>query len=246
MKIDRHSTQPLYAQLKELIIDRISQQDYEPGQRIPSEMELCQELSLSRPTVRQAVAELVSEGILVIVKGKGTYVADDPERIEIDNVTAQRFSLLSAKSLAEFSNPTVETIPSEQTIDRLFALTETGHHPGYWGITWQQEESGACYATCQSLIPVTMFPDLGPDLRQGKRLIDILANKYAYLPQKTTGRILVRQARIDESKALDISRNAPVLVLTGIMTARSGHVCEINTTVMRADLVSLNIGSGRS
>jgi GntR family transcriptional regulator len=41
-------------------------------------MALCQELSLSRPTVRQAIAELVSEGILVIVKGRGTFVADEP------------------------------------------------------------------------------------------------------------------------------------------------------------------------
>ena len=73
MKLDKRSSQPLYAQLKEVLVERIQQDVYQSGQQIPSELALCEELSLSRPTVRQAIAELVAEGVLVIVKGKGTF-----------------------------------------------------------------------------------------------------------------------------------------------------------------------------
>jgi GntR family transcriptional regulator len=246
MKIDRRSTQPLYAQLKQLLIDRIRQQDYAPGQQIPSEMALCQELSLSRPTVRQAIAELVSEGILVIVKGKGTFVADEPQRIEIKNAGANLFSLLSARSFDLLIDLQVDTITGEGEIDRLFGITDGTGHGGYWSIAWRQEEEGQIYVFCRSLIPVYMFPELGPDLQQGKRLIDIMANKYAYLPQKTSGRLFVRQARLEESQILDISRNAPVLVLSSRLTSRSGNVCEISTAVLRSDLVSLGLDTGRS
>jgi len=246
MKIDRRSTQPLYAQLKQLLIDRIRQQAYEPGQQIPSEMALCQELSLSRPTVRQAIAELVSEGILVIIKGKGTFVADEPERIEIKNVTANLFSLLSARSLDLMVDLQPDAIDADSEIDRLFGITDAPTRSGYWSIAWQQQEEGQIYACCKSLIPVYMFPELGPDLEKGKRMIDIVANKYAYLPQKTSARLFVRQARLDESQILDISRNAPVLVLSSRLTSRSGNICEISTTALRSDLVSLGLDTGRS
>ncbi len=124
MKLDRRSTQPLYAQLKQLLADRIRQQQYGPGQQIPSELALCQELGVSRPTVRQAIAELVSEGVLVIEKGRGTFVADDPERLEIKNVTAASFSLLSTRSLEQAEDVTAEIIPGSEEVDRLFGLSD--------------------------------------------------------------------------------------------------------------------------
>jgi len=70
MKLDRHSSVPLYAQLRELIVERIQEGVYGQGERIPSEITLCEELGLSRPTVRQAISELVSDGILESPQGE--------------------------------------------------------------------------------------------------------------------------------------------------------------------------------
>jgi GntR family transcriptional regulator len=246
MKLDKRSTVPLYIQLKELLQERIRQQVYAPGQQIPSELVLCQELTLSRPTVRQAIAELVSEGLLVIVKGKGTFVAAEPERVELKGFHSASFSLLSARSLEAMNELLVETLTGDADLDKLFGLSGTTGQAGYWSVTWQQEEDGQRYVACQSVIPVYMFPELGPDLRQGKRMVDLLANKYAYLPQKATCRLYVRQARLEESRLLDISRSAPVLVSTSRLLSRSGNICEISTAVMRSDLVAVGLDSGRS
>lgn len=246
MKLDKRSSQPLYAQLKEVLVERIQQDEYKSGQQIPSELALCEELSLSRPTVRQAIAELVAEGVLVIVKGKGTFVAAEPERIEMKNFGPFTFSLLSARTLEPMQQLQIDTLPGDPEIDRVFGMTGGPGHAGYWSITWRQEEDGQCYATCQSLIPVYMFPELGQDLQQGRRLIDIMANKYAYLPQKAAARTYVRQARLEEARVLDISRSAPVLVSSSRLTSRSSNVCEIVTAIMRSDLVSLGLDAGRS
>lgn len=66
---------PLYHQVEQLIRQRIARQEYVAGAQIPSEHELCRELKVSRVTVRQALQELVREGTLLKIQGKGTFVS---------------------------------------------------------------------------------------------------------------------------------------------------------------------------
>lgn len=245
-RLDRRSTQPLYAQLKEIILDRINEGQYEPGGKIPSELELCRELDLSRPTVRQAVSELVNEGVLFIVKGKGTYIASEPERIEIKGFTPFTFSFLAARDLEGFKELTVVSREGDRDIDRRFGLPGGTGHPGYWHIKWQIEDETRILALCENLIPIQLFPDLGRDIRENRRMIDITANKYAYLPQKGTARLLVRSAATEEARLLDTMRNSPLLAISCVLKSRSGSCCEYASAIMRADLISLVFEGGRS
>jgi GntR family transcriptional regulator len=68
---------PLYHQVEQLIRHRVARNQYPPGSQIASEHELCRELQVSRITVREALRELVREGLLVKVQGKGTFVSPD-------------------------------------------------------------------------------------------------------------------------------------------------------------------------
>ncbi|MEI3612778.1 GntR family transcriptional regulator [Pseudogracilibacillus sp. SO30301A] len=77
MLIDRDNRLPLYIQLKDLIIEKIENGEWKRGEVLPTEMELQKTLEVSRTTVRQALTELVFEGILERKQGKGTYVADE-------------------------------------------------------------------------------------------------------------------------------------------------------------------------
>jgi DNA-binding GntR family transcriptional regulator len=72
--IDRGSFEPPYAQLARAIRERIGQGQYRPGDRLPSEAELCAAFEVSPMTVRRAVAELVREDIVVTEHGRGTFV----------------------------------------------------------------------------------------------------------------------------------------------------------------------------
>jgi GntR family transcriptional regulator len=66
---------PRYLQLADLIRRRIADGTYPPRQRIPSEVTFVQETGFARDTVRKAIALLVDEGRLYIVRGLGTFVA---------------------------------------------------------------------------------------------------------------------------------------------------------------------------
>ncbi|MCT2534740.1 GntR family transcriptional regulator [Aquibacillus koreensis] len=73
--ISRSKRLPLYFQLKELIIDKIEGGEWQYGDLIPTEIQLGTMFDLSRTTVRQALTELVTEGVLERIQGKGTYVS---------------------------------------------------------------------------------------------------------------------------------------------------------------------------
>ena len=74
--IDKNIPVPLYYQLKELILEAINENKYTAGDVIPTEKEISSYYQISRTTVRQAIGELVQEGILYRVKSKGTFVAE--------------------------------------------------------------------------------------------------------------------------------------------------------------------------
>ena len=73
--LNKETPIPLYFQLKTLILDRIKDGTFRPGDLIPTEIELSAMFNISRTTVRQAVTELVRDGYLYRIKSKGTFVA---------------------------------------------------------------------------------------------------------------------------------------------------------------------------
>lgn len=72
----------LYRQTKDYILDKIQQGIYGPGELIPPERELAEQLNISRYTVRRAIQELVAEGILHRVQGSGTYVTEPTNNVQ--------------------------------------------------------------------------------------------------------------------------------------------------------------------
>jgi GntR family transcriptional regulator len=76
MNIDKSSPIPVYYQLKEAVKEKINRGVWKVGQCIDSERELSEQYSVSRMTIRQALGELVQEGILHREKGKGTFVCE--------------------------------------------------------------------------------------------------------------------------------------------------------------------------
>jgi GntR family transcriptional regulator len=73
------SFQPLYMQIKSLLVKQLEAGEWEPGEAIPSEMDLAARYQVSQGTVRKAIDELAGENLLVRRQGKGTFVATHTE-----------------------------------------------------------------------------------------------------------------------------------------------------------------------
>src|SRR5580698_3338424 len=77
----------LYAVIEETIAAEIAQGDYRPGDQLPTEDELLQRFQVSRITVRRAIQNLVSRGLLEIRRGLGTFVLAPRIEAELTKLT---------------------------------------------------------------------------------------------------------------------------------------------------------------
>lgn len=95
------------AKLSEQTADRLfemimDERAYAPGSKLPNENDLSETLNVSRTTLREAISFLVAQGVLVIRRGKGTFVADNLPSEVVDLTSLQHLhSRVRAKDLFE-------------------------------------------------------------------------------------------------------------------------------------------------
>src|SRR6516164_10950083 len=73
-EIDPGKATPLYAQVEAVLASDIAAGKLPAGSQLPTENDLIERFGVSRPTVRRAVQNLVSRGLVEIQRGKGTFV----------------------------------------------------------------------------------------------------------------------------------------------------------------------------
>ena len=67
---------PLYEQIKETLLARLAADHWRPGELLPSEPKLAEEFGVSQGTIRRALEEMVSQGLLTRYQGRGTAVTE--------------------------------------------------------------------------------------------------------------------------------------------------------------------------
>ncbi|MBW2305851.1 MAG: GntR family transcriptional regulator [Deltaproteobacteria bacterium] len=82
--LDRNSYKPIYIQIADIVASQIHSGDLLPGDKLPTEAELCQHYQVSRLTVRQAFLRLEWDGLIQKYQGKGTFVAQPKMQEKLD------------------------------------------------------------------------------------------------------------------------------------------------------------------
>lgn len=86
--IDKSSPVPIYYQLELKIRQMIESEQLQPGDALPSERQFTEKYNISRMTVRQAINNLVNDGLLYRQKGKGTFVAKKKFEQDLSGLTS--------------------------------------------------------------------------------------------------------------------------------------------------------------
>lgn len=92
--VNKRQPVPLYRQIKEALLRSIESGELSPGAVLPSRPELCRLFNTNRITLDRAIRELVREGWLISVKGKGTFVTTERKLPNGKAKTALTFAIL--------------------------------------------------------------------------------------------------------------------------------------------------------
>ena len=120
MRLRRDSPVAMHRQLAQQLRQAIAGGGYRPGDRLPTEPELAARHAVSRITARQAVMQLVREGLVVRRQGKGSFVAEPPVHHDLVDLHG-----IYDELVARGVNPTTELldyaelVPPANVVERL-------------------------------------------------------------------------------------------------------------------------------
>lgn len=241
MERDEADGLPKYQKLSKLLEKRIEDKEFEPGQKIPSEGELCDEYGVSRVTVRQAVGALTRKGLLKREQGKGTYVL--PQRLRRDIRRIYSFtSDMIALGLEPSSEP-LEFSEREADDDDAAALELKGPDRRITVLKRLRLANGAPLLLETTKVPSALCPALaGRELASGS-LYQTLQEAYGLTPRSATETYesIVLPAQAARLLKCPTERNQPGLSIRRIARLEDGRPLEFTVSVGRGDRFTLTI-----
>jgi DNA-binding GntR family transcriptional regulator len=233
--INKYSNVPLYSQLKALIIEKIDNGEYAEETKIPSEQELCEHYDISRPTVRQAVAELTNNGYLYKEKGKGTFVAKKKTKVDIKSYTGFTDSILDSQDPGQQNIISLKVVTNEhiKKIETVFGNTMSQSQ--FAEIKYMTMQKNDVLSYNVSYIPLSLFPEIIEDIKSKKPSYDIMKGKYPLLPVKTRSSLEIVYTDQLEAQFLQVQAGQALICIENLLSSKSGQVVEYVIAKYRAD-----------
>jgi GntR family transcriptional regulator len=224
------ASQPLYHRVYRQIAREIESGALQPGDRLPSERWLCDELGVSRATVRRAIEELVTDG-LVEGRGRGSFVTGDA-LVEPPN-TLMSLSELGRSRGLEASSEVLAAELRPATIDEAEAF---GIAPGAEVFELQRLRmlDGLPISLDHNRVPLRLVPDAAAVDFTSASLYDALEHA-GHPPARADYELEARGADEHEAELLGLAADAPVLFATTVAIGEDGRVVDLGRTVYRAD-----------
>jgi GntR family transcriptional regulator len=218
--------EPLWIQAVNLINAEIASGVLKPGMRLPPERELCQQLNISRVTLRKALTSLVEDGVLNASHGRGWYVAagggskEWPNSLESFTETAQRMGLTA----------TSKVLRAEVAPANLDEADELSIAPGtpLFHLERVRLLNGVPIALDRTAVPADSVPGFAERDFSNESLYAALGEVgLEFLRADST--IEAREADAELAGHLDIGEGKPVLVMHQLVFDRADRAMFTST-----------------
>jgi GntR family transcriptional regulator len=230
--LENDSVIPLYHQLKEILKDYIESGEWKPGDIIPSENELQQEYNVSRNTVKKAFDDLVQEGILNRMKGKGTFVS--MPKIEQSLSGFYSFSkVLLSKGLKP--KDIILSLDQKEVQPSIAKQLQLPKGASVIELRRLRCADDAPMILETSYIPLELTPGLSTEKLEHSSLYDLMQSEYGVIVTKakeTFEPVLIRDY---ESSYLQVKEGSPALLLERVAYDGNGQSVEFCRSVIRGD-----------
>jgi GntR family transcriptional regulator len=234
VRVDKASAIPYYHQIKQAVRALIAGGSLRPGDMLPTEFNLSEQLGVSRLVVHRALRELVTEGLLIRQRGKGTFVAPPARRGS--TVVGPLFSMtesLAQEGLRPQNRVLVqEVVPAEGAARRELGLLESA--PVLHLVNLRLVDV-LPLAIEDVYLPAERFPGLVNLEWDNRSVYATLERLYDSHPQEAQDVLAAGSATREEGRLLGINKGAPVMRVERTSIDRSGVPVEFSRVVFHAE-----------
>ncbi|UOQ86718.1 GntR family transcriptional regulator [Gracilibacillus salinarum] len=224
--------QSLHAYIKNELLTRIKSGLYQKGEKIPTELELCNDFDVSRTTVREALNQLTIEGYLERVQGRGTFVADKKvsqtlsqtvkryvDQLEIQGKTAEivlhQLSVIPANATMQQALD----VPLNDPIQKIERIRKANNSPTQYEISY---------------IPWNVAPGITKEQAETS-LYNALKKDFKVNIAKTTEHIEITLSDESTSYYLESETGLPCFYIETIAEDKEGKKIEYSQSYFRGD-----------
>lgn len=199
---------PLYLQVRDILVDRITGGTWKAGSAIPNEQNLAQELGVSIGTIRKALEYMKHERLLVRRQGRGTFVVDQATGDMVVRFSNLRDTNASRISGVIASTEVVHAVASAHECHRLrleandpvIRVRRVRHHAGH------------PFMVEDSVLPAARYPMLTDTTALTHRLV-VLAQENGLMLGRAYEKVSPVMPVKSVAEALEIDGDTPILRL---------------------------------
>jgi len=244
IKLDGDSPIPLYSQIMESLRKAVECGQLRPLEKLPSEREMAESLNVNRLTVRQAIGELVSDGVLMRRRGLGTYVARQKVEQGLNKLTSFTEDMISRGFIPATKLLELQIVPADKRVSQALGMSLDEPVIAIERLRLADVEPMALE---MSHLPAARFP--GFLLRNKelayKSLYEILRVYYRVTPTVAMETLEARLATVKEAALLKIHYGSPVLQRERVTLDHEDTPMEFVRSLYRADRYKFMVRMGK-
>jgi GntR family transcriptional regulator len=234
------SNRPLYAQVREILLERIYTGVWRPGDLVPNEFAIAADLGVSQGTIRKAQDSLAADHVLVRKQGRGTYVA----RHTPDEMLFRFFNFFDAQGRrAQPDSCNVERtegLANEEERARLALEADER----VFRISRVRTIGGAPFIIETIILPQRLFAGLPGEADLPNTLYDHFQKVYGITISRGTEKLSAAVAGPIEAETLSIEEGTPLLKLDRIVYSLQNTPVEWRLSLCRTDQLSYIVELG--
>ncbi len=231
--IDHNNPIPYYVQVKDVLCRRIERGEWKPGEQLPSEAELCRLFDVSRIVIRQALREMMYEGLVTRRKGKGTFVAQ-PKIVEglVQNLTGFHQDMVSRGHRLVTQVLKQAAIPASAKVAGYLQIEPDAPVVQLDRLRFVNGEPMVYVST---YLPAGLVPGLEQEDFSQRSLYEFLEKRLGLVivrGQRTIGAVAANDV---EASLLGVDKGAPLVMLDSVSYLADGTPIEYYHALHRGD-----------
>lgn len=235
--IEKTGPEPIYIQVKNWILEKIANGEWTAKEKLPSEADLAAALGISRGTFKQAIKQLISEGVLIQIHGKGTFVVGE----QMEYPLAERLISIAETMIESHKDFTtkllsMESGPADQALIRVLEL-ESDEQVYHLKRLRYIDDMPVVFI--ENFLPKKLFPGLDQQNFEEKTLFSMIEHVYNVKIEWGKRSFLGKGADEHIATKLQIDQGTPITFLEQIIYTEQNVPIEFSKVWIRNDQIKL-------